>query len=239
MANCTVIKLKTVDQRLTVVQQPILASGDVGTVSVEYELDSYWDGYVPSGTFYTGKTPEDVYEQPLEGGACVVPWEVLQEDGVLYIGLRGVDTSGLVKTAAPIRYRVERGSPCGSATGRGPTPDVYQRLLTLTEETAQIAQSVRDDADNGEFDGASVTHEWVGTVLRVTSASGTSSADLKGETGERGERGESGVVAPVRGFFTMAVDADGNLWAYSEDGNAPALEYDEVTGNLYFAHEQE
>jgi hypothetical protein len=221
MAICTVIKLKTVDQRLTVVQQPILASGDVGTVRVEYELDSYWDDYVSSGTFYTGKTPEDVYEQPLENGACVVPWEALQEDGVLYIGLRGIDTTGLVKTAAPIRYRVERGSPCGSATGRGPTPDVYQRLLALAEETARIAQSIRDDADNGEFDGA------------------PGKKGDKGDPGAKGDPGESGVVAPVSGFFTLAVDAAGNLWAYSEDGNAPALEYDTVTGDLYFVHEQE
>ena len=33
-------------------------------------------------------------------------------------------------------------------------------------------------------DGVSATHEWNGTVLTVTSASGTSSADLKGDKGE-------------------------------------------------------
>ena len=152
MAICTCIKLKTVDQRLTIVQQPVLASGDVGTVRVEYALDSYWDGYVPSGTFYTGKQPEDVYEQPLSGGACVIPWEVLQEDGVLYIGLRGVDAAGLVKTAAPVRYRVEKGSPCGNGTAVEPTPDVYQQILAVAGNAESIAQSVRDDADAGVFD---------------------------------------------------------------------------------------
>lgn len=35
-------------------------------------------------------------------------------------------------------------------------------------------------------DGVSATHKWNGTSLSVTSASGTSSADLKGATGERG-----------------------------------------------------
>ena len=42
-------------------------------------------------------------------------------------------------------------------------------------------------------DGISATHEWNGTVLTVTSASGTSSADLKGEKGDRGEQGPQGV----------------------------------------------
>ena len=41
-------------------------------------------------------------------------------------------------------------------------------------------------------DGVSVTHEWVGTTLSVTSASGTSSADLKGEKGEQGIQGAQG-----------------------------------------------
>lgn len=153
MNICTCIKLKTVDQRLTAVQQPILASGDVGTVRVEYALDSYWEGLILSGSFYNGKRPEDVYEQLLTEGACEIPWEALQEDGVLYIGLRGVDKTGRVKTAAPVRYRVEKGTPSGSATAAGPTPDVYQRFLTMVRETEEIAQSVRNDADNGVFNG--------------------------------------------------------------------------------------
>ena len=40
-------------------------------------------------------------------------------------------------------------------------------------------------------DGISATHYWDGTTLVVTSASGTSSADLKGEKGDRGEAGGS------------------------------------------------
>ena len=38
-------------------------------------------------------------------------------------------------------------------------------------------------------DGISVTHSWNGTTLVVTSASGTSSADLKGEAGYTPVRG--------------------------------------------------
>lgn len=134
MEKLTCIKIKAIDQRLSVVQQPLLASGDVGTVRVEYELDRHWDGFLPSGTFYTGKKPEDVYEQILLDGACVIPWEVLQEDGVLYIGLRGIDAEGLIKTAAPVRYRVEKGSPCGSDTTADPTPNPYQQTLAKVAE---------------------------------------------------------------------------------------------------------
>lgn len=60
-------------------------------------------------------------------------------------------------------------------------------------------------------DGASCTHSWSGSVLSVTSASGTSSADLRGpqgiqgiqgetspqgETGPKGDTGETGATGP-------------------------------------------
>lgn len=41
-------------------------------------------------------------------------------------------------------------------------------------------------------DGTPATHRWSGTTLYITSASGTSSADLKGEKGDRGEKGDKG-----------------------------------------------
>lgn len=43
-------------------------------------------------------------------------------------------------------------------------------------------------------DGISVTHRWDGTVLTVTSASGTSSMDLKGEKGDTGAAGNDGLT---------------------------------------------
>ncbi len=41
------------------------------------------------------------------------------------------------------------------------------------------------------------------------------------------------------GFFTFVVDENGDLWVYSEDGEAPTFEYDSETGNLYVVQEQE
>lgn len=60
---------------------------------------------------------------------------------------------------------------------------------------------------------------------------------IQGPKGDKGDPGESGVTAPVSGFFTLSVDADGNLYAYSADGDsAPQFELDEE-GNLYFITE--
>ena len=65
-------------------------------------------------------------------------------------------------------------------------------IITLsTGNTIDAGYAVGPSGADGK-DGVSVTHEWVGTTLSVTSASGTSSADLKGEKGDTGPQGPSG-----------------------------------------------
>lgn len=57
----------------------------------------------------------------------------------------------------------------------------------------------------------------------------------KGDKGDKGNTGESGVTTPISSFFTMAVDGEGNLYAYHSDTDyPPEFEYDDETGNLYF-----
>ena len=62
-----------------------------------------------------------------------------------------------------------------------------------------------------------ITHEWVGTTLVVTSDSGTSSCDLKGAKGDMGIRGVQGIpgigiqgASPVKGvdYWTEADKAE-------------------------------
>lgn len=56
-------------------------------------------------------------------------------------------------------------------------------------------------------DGVSCTHSWQGSVLTVTSASGTSSADLrgpKGDSGANGPEGPAGAAGPRGDPFTYA-----------------------------------
>ena len=82
------------------------------------------------------------------------------------------------------------------------------------------------DGDKGDAgakgaDGISVTHTWNGTTLIVNSASGTSSADLKGDKGEsgeqgiRGEKGESGVYVGNK----EPDDPNVNVWV-NPDGDS-------------------
>lgn len=80
----------------------------------------------------------------------------------------------------------------------------------------------------GDFDGApgtSATHSWDGTVLTITSASGTSSQELKGEKGDRGERGFQGERGPAGQGFSIS-----KTYASVEQMNA-GFESDDVPLN--------
>lgn len=58
---------------------------------------------------------------------------------------------------------------------------------------------------------------------------------IQGPKGEKGERGDSGVTAPLSGFFSLTVDAEGNLWAHAaEQAAEPPFSYDADTGELYY-----
>lgn len=73
-------------------------------------------------------------------------------------------------------------------------------------------------------DGVSVTHSWEGTVLTLTSASGTTQTDLKGEPGKDGKDGADGKdgedgYTPIKGvdYFDGANGRDG------VDGATPTI----------------
>ena len=83
-------------------------------------------------------------------------------------------------------------------------------------------------------DGISATHSWVGTTLTVTSASGTSSADLKGEKGDKGDtgaagpQGEQGIAGQdgADGVTFIPVVSTEGLLSWSNDGgldNPPSV----------------
>lgn len=126
----TQIRLMATDQLLTVVEKPKIASGDVNTVEIHVDFDETWNfAHAISAVFYTNKN-DTVYEVIMIDGDCMIPHEALAEDGVLYIGVRGIIDDQLhIKTSTLVKYKIEKGAPKGTGTSVEPTADVYQQLL--------------------------------------------------------------------------------------------------------------
>lgn len=84
--------------------------------------------------------------------------------------------------------------PAGADGAQGPQGPQGEKGDTGPQGPAGADGAQGPAGANGK-DGVSVTHSWAGTVLTVTSASGTSSADLKGDKGDTGNTGPAGEKA--------------------------------------------
>ena len=108
---------------------------------------------------------------------CYIPHEVLKSHsfGLSVFGILGDSVATTTKVKIPV---LKSGYAEGDKPTE-PTESEYQQLINLATDTKEIAQSVRDDADNGVFKGEK-------------GAQGE-----RGEKGDRGEKGEKGDTGEV------------------------------------------
>ena len=104
-----------------------------------------------------------------------------------------------------------------------------------SNNTASASVTEKTDGFHFDFkipkgkDGVSTTHEWNGTTLSVTSASGTSSADLKGQKGDDGFSPAAKVDETADGATITITDKNGTTTAnipkgrIGEDGFSPTV----------------
>nr|DAE37264.1 MAG TPA: nucleoid-associated protein [Caudoviricetes sp.] len=146
----TLIKVECTDQVLRLTQTPTIASGGVKEDTVEFAFDSLWDGFNLAAVFYCSE--KEVYHVGIVDNRCIVPREVLANPGYFYLGVMGVK-DGVTRTTNVLSYRVEAGAITEGIEPPEPTPSIYAQILASVQFTEQIAQSVRDDADAGKFNG--------------------------------------------------------------------------------------
>lgn len=167
-----------------------ITSGSVGTATAAFTFDESWNAFpVKTAVFATRHLAKRVILN--SDNSCVIPWEVLEEDGVLEIGVVGQNGENIFPSIKTDVYIAE-GVCADASNSDSPSLDVYEQIVQVMQEAVAVAQSVRDDAAAGKFngkDGVSVTHEWNDTTLTITSASGSSSADLRGLPGATPQRG--------------------------------------------------
>lgn len=173
----TLIKVECTDQVLRLTQTPTIASGGVKEDTVEFAFDNLWDGFNLAAVFYCGE--KEVYHVGIVDNCCIVPREVLANPGYFYLGVMGVK-DGVTRTTNVLSYRVEAGAITEGVKPPEPTPSIYEQILASVKYAEQIAQSVRDDADAGKFDGAPGTKGDKGEQ------------GIPGEPGAQGEKGDKG-----------------------------------------------
>lgn len=117
------------DQVLTAMVSPKLACNNRNTVKLHVTFSPEWNLYTARSAVFATSVDPTPYEEVLTNGECIIPNEVLADEGLLYIFARGVNAStNSVKATTPLAYKVLPGTP--SLIVSAPTADVYQQLLT-------------------------------------------------------------------------------------------------------------
>ena len=139
------MKIKVVNQRLYL-EPPETAEGTREYLRAEFSFSEEWEGTVKTA-FFRG-ADGNTYTQLLENDACTVPAVALAAPGRVGVSVSGtlgdmVITTDIKSFSAP--------ATLSGGTPSDPEPTVWQQILDKVDETKQIAQSVRDDADAGKF----------------------------------------------------------------------------------------
>ena len=184
------IQLKATGRLLSVESVEPLTTGSVG-IPVELELSSDFDGLTAFLCFRAdGVTAE--YEV---SDAMTVPPQCLTGVGErLLAGVYAEDAEStvIIPTVWAVIGTVCKGTTISGSGPLDPAPTWVQQVIETSEETQAIAQSVRDDADAGVFNGRDGRDGRDGErgpqgIQGIQGVEGR-----QGETGPRGEAGPRG-----------------------------------------------
>jgi len=143
------MKLRVDSVSVIVTEPEIIVSHAVNTHYCYFEFDETWGEYEKKAIFKKGAVVKEVL---LEDNTCAIPWETLETRGFLKVGIYGICGDKRRPTLWSDNILISEGANEGEES-KEPTPSIYEQIVDIMSETKNIAQSVRDDADAGKFDG--------------------------------------------------------------------------------------
>lgn len=125
----------------------------------------------------------------------VIPPDVLQTTGQLLIGVYAADQSGniVIPTVWALAGIVRPGVVPSGVDPAEPTPSWVAQVQQIASDALETANTVREDADNGAFDGATGPQGPQG-IQGERGPQGPQG--IQGETGPQGPKGDTGATGP-------------------------------------------
>ena len=176
-------------------EQPIRlgTAGSYGVETLRVMRKGEWVDYDIIIAFHPPKG--DAVQMRLESDNVVsVPAEATAVAGTGELTFAGY-TDGVRQISVSQIYRVAATAGAEGIAPAEPTPDVVQQILSAANDAEEIAQSVRDDADAGKFNGAQ------GPIGPIGPQGPT------GATGPQGPKGDTGPAVALDTTLTHEGEA--------------------------------
>lgn len=219
----------------------IAVYGNTVTDSVRFEKIHFtfpvsWDKYTKKAIFKSGDTTVNVFLNADETlcpdvNECYVPNEVIKAPQFT-VSVLGVLGDSRATSAEAVIKVTESGYTKGDFP-ENPTPTEYEQLINLANETKQIARSVRNDADNGNFKGEKGDTGPQGEKGEKGEKGDTGEQGIQGIQGEKGDKGDKGDAFTYEDFTSEQLAAlkgeKGDNGKDGEDGYTPQKGIDYFT----------
>ena len=208
-------------------EQPIRlgTAGSYGVETLRVLRQGEWVDYDIIVAFHPPKG-ESVQIRLGSDNAVSVPAEATAVAGTGELTFAGY-TDGVRQISVSLIYRVAASAGTEGIAPAEPTPDVVQQILSAASNAEEIAQSVRDDADAGKFNGAQGPKGDTGPQGPTGATGPQGPVGPQGEQGPIGPQGEQGPIGPVgpqgpKGDTGPAVALDTTLTHEGEAADAKA-----------------
>lgn len=167
------IEVEVKGQQIKLLNSPGSVEGTLNYLTCHFVFEGEEWGNTVKMAYFRNPASGEKYQKILaDDGTCTVPWEALTDKGFVRFSVAGEREHYRITTNMESFYNSE--TVYGGQPSEPPTPDQYDQLIALAQETKEIAESVREDADAGEFDGP------------------PGPQGPKGENGDTGPRGPAG-----------------------------------------------
>ena len=210
-------------------------TASIGSGKAELILNDADGTMIKSATAYTTCIPSISSDEPSDPPEAIRPWVEQILDAIASGALAGIGIESLEQTTISTddsginiwTATLTDGSSYQFEVRNGPRgPQGLQGEVGPQGPQGEKGEKGATGADGK--DGTSVTHSWNGTTLTITSASGTSSADLKGAPGPVGPSGKDYVLTEadkqeIAEKVDVSVEIDDTLTQSGKAADAKAV----------------
>lgn len=191
-----------------------LTRDSVAVDEVLVDMDEEYRGCDTVVAVMVSAAHQDPVRMVVEGGAYSIPSELTRETGSILTCLIGYvgEVQRVTSEQESQPLVVTKSGPVGGTDPQDEQPDLWAQLIATVESAERIAQSVRDDADSGKFNGKD----------GKPGAPGTPGAP--GDKGDPGAPGKDGISPSAKveqtadGATVSITDKDGTTTATIRNG---------------------
>ena len=149
------INLTCIDQDLLFTNKPTVSSGNVQADKVAFTFNEDWTGRAKTAVFFVD--PENPYYQLLDDAdTCMIPDELLADDGKIFIGVFGVK-DGTILTSTLLKYKIETGAVTTATPGV--TDELWTQILEEYEKIDTVTSEISEDQEDFLVEGHNVIQQ--------------------------------------------------------------------------------